>query len=262
MTDRRPCIKFLKGECKNEHGCDHWHPPVCHFWKKGECQKEKCSFLHMEAKQARAAFTRGASPKSKAKAKAKGQARAMLPKDAMLYLTPLKLKKLQFSHPDRNKARLDEEKVKHSMQGKNPRYQNKKPHDDSYDPPKVILPTAHENAYAEEWSRNVAYRRHCELFGANIVGDKFFIKGEIGRRVIKPRTYTKQNGKWTEASTTAARKRSPNPTIQDENEWTVVKSKSKKKNENEKATWIAKDGKKIDGRTFKKGSNHPEMTWE
>ena len=46
---QKPCSHYLTGNCTNP-SCDHWHPPVCQFYKPESGCKfgEKCVFRHKE----------------------------------------------------------------------------------------------------------------------------------------------------------------------------------------------------------------------
>ena len=110
--------------------CDYWHPPVCRFFKAGNCSEgKKCCFLH-PSKDASAApapkqqETASSSKdgnkdveakKAKAKAKHKDQAKVFLriSSPASTCFTTIKSKKVHFSKFSQKKSIRDEKLPTH-----------------------------------------------------------------------------------------------------------------------------------------------------
>jgi hypothetical protein len=49
LANRKTCIHFVRGACKNGNECTFFHPPVCASFKQGSCSDKKCGFLHANA---------------------------------------------------------------------------------------------------------------------------------------------------------------------------------------------------------------------
>ena len=172
----------MKGKC-SDPACRYWHSPVCRDWKKGNCTKAKCEFLHGEKPKGNAAVQSDQAQLKTARFSFKENLKGDNPCDdlkistgkssAFLYI----LRTPKFSAEDVQKSARDE-KTPLLQQRLGANYKPKRTDSDG----NVVFPDDIENENERERGFREALKLRKEL-EPDTDEHSFFLKGSEVRKV-------------------------------------------------------------------------------